>query len=320
MNLFDKENYNIEDIQNLIEIGAEENLHLEFKDGKALDFSEKEKIQISKDSSAFANSDGGIIIYGISESKENHKASCLSPVDSKVITKEWLENIISSRTERIFFFVIYSIPISEDSTQVIYLVKIPKSANAPHMCCDKKFYKRYNFKAQPMDEYEVRELYSRIIVPDLSLANFELVNSRAKDNSVRYEFHVAISNTGNTIGKYYKINIIFKTTGKRDYSLHPAQNINFSAFPLKDNIYKVSIPSKEFIFPHELLDTGSIVIRVTENEYGEFLHDVVILIQLYYEGGLKEYAYIPWGQQKIFSDRDDIDTIKQCHGFYSVLE
>ncbi|MCW9706022.1 AlbA family DNA-binding domain-containing protein [Fodinibius salsisoli] len=64
---FDKENYNQDDINNLIKNEVEESLILEFKRAGSLSKKRKDKKEIGKDVSAVANSDGGIIIYGIAE-------------------------------------------------------------------------------------------------------------------------------------------------------------------------------------------------------------------------------------------------------------
>ena len=64
MDFYSKDEYRIEDIEQLIENEVEENIHLDYKSEGALEKSEKKRNEIIKDVSAFANSDGGIIIYG----------------------------------------------------------------------------------------------------------------------------------------------------------------------------------------------------------------------------------------------------------------
>ncbi|MCD9015178.1 AlbA family DNA-binding domain-containing protein [Parachryseolinea silvisoli] len=60
-NFFDKTDFSFDDIRSLINNEVEESIHLDFKDAAALDKSDRKKDEISKDISAFANSDGGII-------------------------------------------------------------------------------------------------------------------------------------------------------------------------------------------------------------------------------------------------------------------
>jgi predicted HTH transcriptional regulator len=56
------------------------------------------KDEIAKDVSAFANSAGGTVVYGIAESAGKPSyAEALSPVDPKKYSQEWLEQVINTR-------------------------------------------------------------------------------------------------------------------------------------------------------------------------------------------------------------------------------
>ena len=55
------------DLDKLIADQVEDNLHLDYKAADALAKTDGKKKEVSKDISALANSDGGIIIYGIKE-------------------------------------------------------------------------------------------------------------------------------------------------------------------------------------------------------------------------------------------------------------
>ena len=88
MDLFDIQEYSIDDINSLIANEVEENIHLDYKASGALEKKDEKKSEIVKDVSAFANSDGGIIIYGLKE--ENHKPKELDSVDGNIFTKEFI--------------------------------------------------------------------------------------------------------------------------------------------------------------------------------------------------------------------------------------
>jgi predicted HTH transcriptional regulator len=62
---FEKPKYTEEDIERIINESWEESLNLEFKSSDSLNNTDLNKKEISKDISAFANSAGGIVIYGI---------------------------------------------------------------------------------------------------------------------------------------------------------------------------------------------------------------------------------------------------------------
>jgi len=157
-------------VKSFIENRIEENLNLDYKASGSLQRDDKKTNEISKDVSAFANSDGGIIIYGIKEDQINrHLPESIDPINRKEISKEWLEQIIQSKIRpRINGIIIHSINIDEDSENVVYVVEIPKS-NTAHQANDKKYYKRYNFNSEPMYDYEIRDILNRTKAPVIDI-------------------------------------------------------------------------------------------------------------------------------------------------------
>ncbi|ELV7526259.1 ATP-binding protein [Flavobacterium psychrophilum] len=157
-------------IKSYIENKIEENLNLDYKASASLQKIDKKTNEISKDISAFANSDGGIIIYGIKEDQINrHLPDSIDPISRKEISKEWLEQIIQSKIRpRIDGIIIHSITVEENSDLVVYGVEIPKS-NTAHQANDKKYYKRFNFNSEPMFDYEIRDILNRTKTPLIDL-------------------------------------------------------------------------------------------------------------------------------------------------------
>src|SRR5690348_12868598 len=84
----------IVDIDQMIRDQLQENIHLDYKASKAI--SPAARDEISKDVSAFANSDGGVLIYGVEE-KDHFPVRIDDGVDDSVVSREWLENTITSR-------------------------------------------------------------------------------------------------------------------------------------------------------------------------------------------------------------------------------
>lgn len=159
----------VAEIDQLIRDGVQEDLHLDYKESPAIDRSKRN--EIAKDTSAFANSDGGILIYGIVESN-NLPVSKDGGVDHGVYSREWLEQVISSNvTPKIDNIQIVPIPLSTSNS--IYCVEVPKSYRAPHQAPDKKYYKRFNFQSVPMEDYEINDVRGRqqIVV---RLMNFDV--------------------------------------------------------------------------------------------------------------------------------------------------
>src|ERR1700748_40725 len=122
--------FDIDYLRELIANGVEENTELEYKAAAALQREDKKITEATKDVSAFANSNGGILIYGIREDQSNkHLPGNIDPVDRKTITKEWLEQILNARIRpRIHGIKIHVITIEED--KAVYGLAIPKGENA----------------------------------------------------------------------------------------------------------------------------------------------------------------------------------------------
>jgi len=165
--------WDINDVKRLVELKEKESAYLDYKASNALKNEDLSKNEISKDVSAFANAGGGTIIYGVNEENGN-PVGIDEGINPDIIRKEWLDQVINSRIKRKIDGVkIHQIPIDkEKGDRVIFVVSIPKSLRAPHQAWDKKFYTRRNFQSEPMEEYEVRDVFMREKAPHIVLDLF----------------------------------------------------------------------------------------------------------------------------------------------------
>lgn len=154
-----------------LEEREKESIYLDYKGSGALGSSDRKKRELSKDVSAFANSAGGRLIYGVAE--DGHLPTGLDGgIDPEEISKEWLEQVIGSLIHRrISGIRIHQIDLESSAPgKVAYILEIPQSNLAPHQAADKRFYKRFNFESVPMEEYEIRDVFLRGDGPDLKLS------------------------------------------------------------------------------------------------------------------------------------------------------
>tara|TARA_Y100000815_G_C13321810_1_gene492582 strand:+ start:188 stop:853 length:666 start_codon:yes stop_codon:yes gene_type:complete len=204
------EEYTLETIQSFIDNQIEESIHIEFKSSGAISRTPAIKKEISKDVSAFANSDGGIIIYGLEE--KNHKADSFSYINGNEFTKEFVEQVINSTIKRAISDIkIHVIRAGGNLLKTIYVVQIPSSFNAPHMNQDKRYYRRYNFESILMEEYEVRQLYGRKLKSKLSISRLiiSIHPENGQEDETRFVFYLGIENTGEALVKDYSASIYF---------------------------------------------------------------------------------------------------------------
>lgn len=200
--------WNLEKLEDLIISGIEENLKLDYKAADSLGKSDGKKKEISKDVSAFANSAGGTIIYGVSEfndSSKKHLPEKINAINRLEFSKEWLEQIINSNiSPKISGIEIFPITIGNDSdNKVVYIVEIPQS-NTAHQAKDKRYYKRYNFESVAMEDYEVKDIINRTNTTDIEIKflNYhgkEWFKKYAESDNVNIKTEIWAYNRGNKI-------------------------------------------------------------------------------------------------------------------------
>ena len=302
---YDKDDYELIDIQSLIDNEVEESIHLDFKSNGSLGKSEGKKKEISKDVAAFANADGGIIVYGISE--KNHVADSFSFVDGNEYTKEWLEHVINSSIQKRMSDILI-IPIRKDNdfTKSIYIVKIPKSLDAPHISKDKRFYKRFNFESVPMEEHEIRQLYGRKVKSKLVLNNFSIRNYSKDENSEVYKFlcEVDIYNDGDIGEDNYKVNVIFENFDHNISLTWHREKSNYDYTLLERKRVKISANSNMLIFPQETLTVLRFTLEVPKNVVIDF-SDIKAQIFLFYLNGEDQMEENLSGLEKVILNSEE---------------
>jgi hypothetical protein len=191
------------DIELFVSRKIEESLNLEYKDIKAYENFD----ELSKDVSAFANSEGGLLILGIGQEKKGQK---IFPTEmtwgDESLSKERLENNLTGKIHpRIEGLKI--VPIRKNNS-VIFLLDIPQSENPPHMAFDKRYYRRLNFGNSPMEHYEVSDFFGRRKKSCLNLT-VEVTEVDVKDSTYELKIRLFLQNLGKAIAKYTQLTASF---------------------------------------------------------------------------------------------------------------
>lgn len=288
---FGKEEYTHADIENLIQIGAEESINLDFKAADSLGNSDGKKNEIAKDVSSFANSDGGIIIYGVAE--KDYKADSITFINGNDFSKEWLEQVINSRIQkRIPNISIIPIRFNDEVSKTVYIVKIHQSNSAPHISSDKRYYKRFNFQSVPMEEYEIRDLFNRKQRTDIEIGDILFIqgtsSSAAKQiRYVEYLLRFQVYNSGNSIEEKFKLEIYIPK-----YLTQTDIQSEIKDFKIRDegDITVYSIPNSSPIYQSEITTVINGRIRINKRTL-HFLETPGIRLKVFYSSGTKERTF-----------------------------
>ena len=204
-------------VQQYINDGTEESLNLDYKAAGALGRSDGKKKEITKDVSAMANSDGGKIIYGISEN--GHLPGALDPIHRQDFSKEWLEHIVGNIRPKIDGLIIHPVPIDNSNSDVVYVVEIPKSHTA-HQATDNRYYKRHNFESVPMEHFEILDVLNRQQHPRIDLEFKLRKNKEGGQRNPPYELEISMANTSNVFAQYVVAQIEMPSKMVHDVGKH----------------------------------------------------------------------------------------------------
>ena len=209
----DPEKVKINDVRKLIKEKREESHTLEYKSPKILN----KPVDLSKWVSAFLNSDGGLIIIGVTEdnpSKKDRIEAKIYPEKIEFVNtefnKERVDQIISSN---IYSAVKPDIPIyplrgSRGVSETIYLIEIPQGNNPPYQAADERYYRRLNSTKYPVKHYEIADFFGKRRKPNLELI-FKLIKASGGIKNT-FDLQVFVTNTGNAIAKNARIIVSFE--------------------------------------------------------------------------------------------------------------
>jgi len=193
------------DLRRLIIDQVQESVGLDYKAAGALGKQDQNKREIGRDVSAFANSAGGVIVYGMTEN--GHVPTAIDPIASAAFSKEWLENVIISNIQpRVDGSHINPVLLAGNPLgRVVYVVTIPQSYTA-HQASDNRYYKRFNFQSVPMEHYEVQDTMNRAKTPIIDV-RIKCQTERRDHDLHRYSLLVFLDNKGSVGARNMKLTL-----------------------------------------------------------------------------------------------------------------
>jgi len=173
---------------------GQESLTLEFKGKDTID--KNQTNDIAKIVCALANADGGQVIFGVKEGKGG-RAECLEEGwDPEERKADWLESVILPNVTPKVDFEVVRVK-RRASGKELYVVNISPSSTA-HQAKDGVFYKRRNFRCDPMNYQEIEEVRNRRARPSVD------VEIDTDSEGLDVFAHVSASST-NTIRIFFKV-------------------------------------------------------------------------------------------------------------------
>lgn len=185
-------------IEAMIQNGQEENLTLDFKRVNRSDLSQSDdKKNLAKALSGFANSSGGLIIWGIDARKNADGVDCASgsiPIDNLPLFVSRLNELTGSATSPIVDRVEHKAILTEgDKGYAVTFV--PESLSPPHMAkfSEDRYFKRSGDSFYRLEHFDLEDMFGRRQKPLLT------VEADLSRDSRRTLVHLSLVNSGRGI-------------------------------------------------------------------------------------------------------------------------
>ncbi len=242
-------------IKSYITNSIQENSKLEYKGPEALQITDVKKKEISKDVSSIANAAGGIIIYGIeefSDKSKEHLPERISPLNRCDISREWLDQVISTNINRpIKDLIIYPIDIGTNKNDVVYVIEIPQSTTA-HQAKDGRYYRRRNTTTQILEHYEIIDILNRTINPDVNVEFGWKYDTTKSAQLHTYNLIIKIINAGPLV-EHFQLDFIFHYCVEFSYN-NRVSKLKTSSKYQGEFVEHVIINSENVLFPKQEID------------------------------------------------------------------
>jgi len=192
------------DLRRLITEKVKEDLHLEFKQKNNRShpqLEDSDSSQFSRALSGLANSDGGVLVWGIETDKQERAKTLKAISDAhtfNAVLKKSLLNSTQPIVDRVLIDVIEG--TKKDGSGFIKCL-IPSSDKAPHraMLAAREYFKRTTEGFYRLEHFDLEDMFGRRPHPSLT-AHLEL-RPRPGDDP-HEELHFAFINVGRGIAKY----------------------------------------------------------------------------------------------------------------------
>ena len=161
------------DVRQFIQDGQEENLGLEFKELSDNAMNRNDRKNLAKALSGFANSAGGLLVWGVEARPDSDKvdrASAAKPVANAALLVSRLNELTGSAVSPIVDGVEHKV-LTEGGSSGFAVTFVPESDSGLHMAKqgEDRYYKRSGDSFYKMEHYDVADMFGRRKRPHIEL-------------------------------------------------------------------------------------------------------------------------------------------------------
>jgi hypothetical protein len=216
-------------IASFVEQKQEENLHLDFKLVANSDLSKKEdKRNFARSLSGFANSSGGIIIWGIDARENVDGVDCATAIvefSNPALMVTRLNSMTGDATSPLIAGVRHKPIINEQTGRGVVATLVPESDSGPYMAKlgEQRYFKRSGDSFYPMEHFDLEDMFGR-----RQKAKLEVLPEHTSIEDGVEEITVRLLNAGRAVARHAGLVIRFENVGLVRVSdqLHDSSAVN----------------------------------------------------------------------------------------------
>lgn len=269
-------------ISDWIDNAYREDLHLDFKrkaNPSSPRLTDEDKRNLSRALSGFANSDSGVIIWGIGAASSGQSHRTRHPIRKVRAFAEHLDSMLSRLVSPFIDGVINEVIFENAERDTGYVVTyVPRSDKAPHRAENeglKQYYKRYGDSFKIAEHYELEYMFGKRLTPHLHVfwdATLKLPpTGSGSEDLYDGEVKIGLTNQGRAIAQFACLRLRYDSTSR--YLLErdsDADLIHYSApqSASKPNYHKVTARALPglVIYPDDHSHFFTFHIHVTREE------------------------------------------------------
>jgi hypothetical protein len=202
---------------------------------------------MSKYVSAWANYDGGYIVFGVKDPVSTEPLTLDGGIPENVRPKlgDWLDQVVPRLVEppltRLTTKLIHPKPTESKIKpgNVIIAIHIPESEGAPHQARDHKYYQRVGRKLEPLKDRAIKDIIGRRRFPKLRTTI--LIHSTGFGEPTVFW---RVENLGSALALHWKAVVKFPTSINNNEITFPDEDVKFCETPDRESFIELRIPQR----------------------------------------------------------------------------
>jgi hypothetical protein len=195
-------------IEDCVKEGYQEDLYLDFKLINKPTLTRDDRKLFAKCVSGFANSSGGLIIWGIKANKNSEGVDCAtdkSPITNLPLFISRIQSVTGKATDPTTDGIVHK-PIPENGDCGFAVTLVPESIRGPHMAKlgEDRYYKRSGDSFYKLEHFDIQDMFGRRMRPELQLVYKVTRGNRrkyAQYDELEIIVYIGIANKGRGTAK-----------------------------------------------------------------------------------------------------------------------